>query len=249
MKTKQHWIILIVTLALLAATAGVLLRLQSHQRLGKPGVKTEPTADPNRLHVVLPAEVLDYKAEFIEVDDLTRDTLPADTSYGQARYTAPDGFITLLNVVLMGRDRTSLHKPQFCLAGMGWGIDNALSAEDKVRIQSPAAYDLPVVRLIANKQIEQGGQVVNARGIYVYWYVADNALSASVSGFERMWWMGKHLFKTGELQRWAYVSCFAVCNPGQEEAAYARMKEFIAAAAPQFQQMPDNLSPNLAQTR
>ena len=122
MKTKQHWIILIVTLALLAATAGVLLRLQSHQRLGKPGVKTEPTADPNRLHVVLPAEVLDYKAEFIEVDDITRDTLPSDTSYGQARYTAPDGFIALLNVVLMGRDRTSLHKPQFCLAGMGWGI-------------------------------------------------------------------------------------------------------------------------------
>jgi hypothetical protein len=47
--------------------------------------------------------------------------------------------------------------------------------------------------------------------------------------------MATHLLSTGELERWAYVNCFMLCLPGEEEATYARMKEFIATAVPQFQ--------------
>jgi hypothetical protein len=53
-----------------------------------------------------------------------------------------------------------------------------------------------------------------------------------------MWQMAKHLLRTGELQRWAYVSVFAVCAPGQEDAAFERIKRFIAAAVPEFQLTP-----------
>jgi hypothetical protein len=243
---KQNLIILVVAVVLMAGTAAILSRLQSGQKLGKPGVTTTAIPDSKNLKVVLPPKVLNCKAEFLEPDQSTITTLPADTSYGQARYTAADGFIALINVVLMGRDRTSLHKPQFCLAGMGWNIDNAASSEDKIRIASPEPYDLPVVKLIATKQFQQNGQTVSARGIYVYWFVADDAISASVTGFERMWWMGAHLFKTGELQRWAYVSCFSVCAQGREDAAYARMREFIAASVPEFQKKPGSPMPALA---
>jgi hypothetical protein len=239
-------LILAITVVLVVATGAVLLRLQSGQKLGKPGVKTVPIAGSKNLKVVLPETVLNYKAEFSEPDEATVTTLPADTSYGMARYRAEDGFETQVTVVLMGRDRTSLHKPQFCLTGAGWNIDNAASSEETIRIDKPGAYDLPVVKLITTRQFQQDGQAVTARGIYVYWFVADNAISASVTGFERMWWMGMHLFKTGELQRWAYVSCFSVCAPGQEDAAYARMKEFIAAAVPQFQEKPGSASASLA---
>jgi hypothetical protein len=44
--------------------------------------------------------------------------------------------------------------------------------------------------------------------------------------------------RTGVLQRWAYVTCFSVCQPGQEEATFNRMKEFLAAAVPEFQLTP-----------
>jgi len=40
------------------------------------------------------------------------------------------------------------------------------------------------------------------------------------------------------LQRWAYISCFAVCLPGQEEATFERLKKFIAASVPEFQLTP-----------
>ena len=71
------------------------------------------------------------------------------------------------------------------------------------------------------------------RSLYVYWFAAENSLTARHG--ERMWWMAKELIRTGTLQRWAYVACWSQCVPGQEGPAFQRMKEFIAAAVPQFQ--------------
>lgn len=235
---RQKWILMGFALALIAGAAGLLAQMRTHQRLGAPGVRTERTADPARLNVLLPERVLDYQSELLEVDEITLATLPDDTSFGQRRYKAPDGFVTLLNVVLMGRDRTSLHKPQFCLAGQGWSIDGLASAEDRIGMEKPIRYELPVVKLVATKPFEEGGQRQVARAVYVYWYVADGALSASTSGFQRMWQMARHLLTRGEMQRWAYVTCMSVCAPGQEDATYQRMKAFIAAAVPDFQLTP-----------
>ncbi|HWQ90586.1 MAG TPA: exosortase-associated EpsI family protein [Clostridia bacterium] len=234
MKT-MHWILFGVALMLIGATAGLLSHQRAHQRLGAPGVKTRAIEGTNRVDVVLPETVLNYESKWLDVDELTYNALPKDTSFGQRHYTGPDGFQMALNVVLMGRDRTSLHKPQFCLTGQGFTIDQAASAADRITIEKPSRYELPVVKLISTKQVTVDGQTQTGRGVYVYWYVADDMLSASVSGFERMWVMGRRLLQTGVLQRWAYVSCFAVCAPGQEEATYERMKQFIAVAVPEFQ--------------
>ena len=46
------------------------------------------------------------------------------------------------------------------------------------------------------------------------------------------------MFRTGVLQRWAMISYFTVCAPGQEEAAFERLKKFISASAPEFQLVP-----------
>lgn len=235
---KQQWSILAITLAVIGAAAGLLIQLQANQKLGAPGIKTEPLNDPIRVRVLLPEKVLNYKSQEVETDELTRTILPSDTSFGQRRYEAPDGFALTMNVVLMGRDRSSMHKPQFCLTGAGWDINPAASAEDKLQIERPHPYWLPVVKLVSRRQIMNEGRSMPVSGVYVYWFVADDALSASVSGFQRMWWMMEHLFRTGVLQRWAYVSCFAPCMPGQEEVTYARMKEFIASSVPDFQKVP-----------
>ena len=57
------------------------------------------------------------------------------------------------------------------------------------------------------------------------------------TGSECGGWPGT-LFRTGVLQRWAMISYFAVCAPGQEEATFERLKKFIAASAPEFQLVP-----------
>jgi hypothetical protein len=235
---KQNLILSVLTLSLIGGTAGLLAHLRTNQRLGLPGVKTSPLANSRNLKVELPELVLDYTSQDSEVDKIVLGTLPADTSFGQRSYTAPDNFWIQLNVVLMGADRTSLHKPQFCLEGQGFHIDQGASAETSVRMEKPEAYDLPVVKLIANRQTMINGQPTALKAVYVYYYVADGAISASALGFQRMWWMARDLVRTGVLQRWAYVSYFAVCMPGQEDATFERMKKFISASVPEFQLGP-----------
>ena len=230
---RHKWILAMAALGLMAGSGALLGRLHAHQKLGAPGLKTTPLPGSVRRLVLLPEQVLDCQSQWIEADDVTTNSLPRDTSFGQRYYTAKDGFQLSLNTVLMGTDRTSIHKPQFCLVGQGWRIDS--TDREVVPIERPHPYDLPVVKLTCSKAVEQDGQRVPYRGLYVYWFVADGAISADPSGFERMWWMARELVRHGELQRWAYVSCFAVCHPGQEEAAYQRMKAFIAAAVPEFQ--------------
>ena len=144
-----------------------------------------------------------------------------------------------MNVVLMGKDRTSIHKPQFCLTGAGWNIDSGGSPETTVHLERPRPYDLPIIKLVATRLFPNaGGQPVPVRGVYVYWYVTDGALSGDMSGMQRIWWMTRELLRTGTLQRWAYVSCFSVCASGQEDATFERIKKFIAASVPEFQLTP-----------
>jgi hypothetical protein len=50
--------------------------------------------------------------------------------------------------------------------------------------------------------------------------------------------MARDVLFTGELDRWAYITFFSVCAPGQEDATFERMKKLIAAAVPEFQLVP-----------
>jgi len=234
---RQKWSVLLVALGLIGAGAVLLARLEAHQTLGRPAVRTSPIPGSRRLQVDLPERVLDYTSKPIEVDAMVLNWLPQDTSFGQRVYHAPDGFDIALNVVLMGRDRTSLHKTEFCLEGDGWQIDRAASSETTVRMDRPFAYDLPVTKFVTTKQVTVNGQAVTARGIYVLWFVADED-EYTARHWQRMWWMARDLLLTGVLQRWASISYFAYCAPGQEDATFKRIEQFIRASAPEFQLVP-----------
>jgi hypothetical protein len=133
----------------------------------------------------------------------------------------------------MGTDRTSIHKAELCLQGQGLHIEQM--TKDTVPMEKPEPYNLPVIKIVATDQISVDGQPVTKKCVYVYWYVADGVLSNDHTGFGRMWSMARQLIFTGTLQRWAYVRFYMICDPGQEDAAYAEIKRMIAASVPQFQ--------------
>ena len=113
---KQN-LLLGVALGLILAGAVSLRYFHTHQKLGTPAVKTRPLEGGQNLEVMLPEKVLDYKSAQIEISEVETNTLPKDTSFGKRLYEAADGFHIQASVVLMGADRTSLHKPQFCFQG------------------------------------------------------------------------------------------------------------------------------------
>jgi Protein of unknown function (DUF3485) len=223
-------------LVLVAGTAGVLAHAKSNQKFGLPGVKTRPLANSKNLEVVLPAEVPGYKSEARDQADIVLHGLPVDTSFGQRIYTAEDGFQFLVNVVLMGSSRGSIHKPQVCLTAQGWNINEASSREEIVHLNKPMSYDLPVMRLNATRRVEANGQSFDEQGVYVYWFVDEDRFTASHA--QRMLWMAHDVLFKSELDRWAYVAYFAVCPPGQQDAAFARIKQLIMATVPEFQLVP-----------
>jgi hypothetical protein len=235
---RQKIIAAIVLLGLIGATAGVLARAKSHQKLGEPGIKSQPIPGKKNLELLLPATVPGFTSEILTNAEQILTVLPADTSFRVRTYKADDGFFSQVSVVLMGSDRSSIHKPQICMTGQGWAIDNNLTRVDPVHLDRPVAYDLPVNKLVATKQFTgPDGQVQTARGIYVYWFVdADKYTANSLQWM--LWWMPRDLLMTGVLERWAYISFFSACSPGQEAATYDRMKKLIAATVPEFQLVP-----------
>ncbi|HSH93138.1 MAG TPA: exosortase-associated EpsI family protein [Roseimicrobium sp.] len=229
---RNRAILLASALAIMGITAVLLSRLQSLQTLGTPGIRTQAGEKPPILRIELPETVPGYTSEAQKADKAEIGSLPADTSIGRRLYRAEDGFACLVSVVLMGTDRTSIHKPQFCLTGQGWTID---STEDtKVAISQPHAWDMPVMKLTSTRLFKDtNGREVPMRGLYVYWFVADDLVTSR--HWERMWWMAKDLVGRRVLQRWAYVSYFAACPPGQEDATFGRMKQMMATTVPMFQ--------------
>jgi len=226
---------LVGALVLMMVGAGAIFQLQSRQSLGRPGVLAEAQPGSQRWRVPLPERVAGMSSEEVAAVKEELDGLPPDTSFGKRLYRTADGAPLLLQVVLMGRDRTSIHQPQYCLTGQGFLIER--TEEVRLPVGAPPARELPALKLTASKVFTSpDGQRVPIRGIYVYWFVADGAVTAHRR--ERLWWMARELLHTGTLQRWAYVSCFAQCRPGEEEQAYQRVREFLAEAVPQFQRPP-----------
>ncbi len=221
-----------IALGLIACGGGLLHKVKSNQRLGKPGLKVSAIPGSESLRIDLPHRVLDYSSTNLSPSALETNMLPADTTFARRLYTAADGFQLMLGVVMMGTDRSSIHKPEFCLTCQGWSIVGRETLT--LPLDNPPGYQLPARRFTASfVATDRTGNMVRSGGVYVFWFVADNRVTASHLG--RMKQMTWDMLTTGVLPRWAYVSCFATCNPGQEQAAYERMKKFLAAAVPLFQ--------------
>lgn len=247
--TSKSWIYCGIALGMMGSCGVLLARSQALLRQGKPGLKVvaEPIHDTDGRvagtnQVFLPERVLSWQSKPLPVTRQELDWLPPDTTYGRRRYSLPDGSWLDMGVVLMGMDRTSIHKPEYCLPGQGFAIDPEQGEVTSIQIGVPRPYVLPVRKLVATRKLKTAdGREETVRAIFVYWFVADGQITAS--HLQRMLWMGWDMIGSGTLQRWAYVSAFAICRSGEEGATFERMKTFLAAAVPEFQLVSDAASP------
>lgn len=233
--STKKWLLFGATLALIGVTAFALTELKARQRLGPPGLKSEAVPGKVTVKLALPERVLDFNSTNMPTAQVVLDYLPADTSYAQRYYFAPDGAWAMANVILMGADRTSIHRPDYCLPGQGWQIGE--KTEVKLAIAGAQPYELPVEKwIVSNTFTGPDGQKQAASGIYVFWFATAGQTTGDFPTMLKS--MLFHQLRTGELQRWAYISYFTVCVPGQEAATFARLEKLIAASVPEFQLPP-----------
>lgn len=230
--SRKKWILFCLALALMAGAAGALTYLKNHQRLGPPGLKAEVIPGSVQMKIELPARVLDFDSTNLPTSEVVLGYLPKDTSYAQRLYFATNGDWATANIILMGEDRTSIHRPDYCLPSQGWQVRE--QRVETLAIGGSQPYELPVGKwTMSMTRTMPDGTQQPVSSIYVFWFVTEGQATASFPEVMRS--MLFHLVRHGVLQRWAYVSWFSACPPGREEATYARMKELIVASVPEFQ--------------
>lgn len=238
----------ITALGLLIIGLGALLvgGMASRQKLDAPGVKISPVpliGEGGRLvrsnSVVLPQHVPGFAFESLPVTDLELSSLPSDTVFGRGRYVADgDKAWMQLNVVVMGTDRTSIHRPEYCLTGVGWKITRQQTLELAPE-KGPGPKAVQRFDCLLRAQIN--GQPTEVGGVYVFWFISRDRETAS--HWQRQTWMVQDLVTRGVLQRWAYISYFMPCPLGQEDAAYGRVLDLIHKTLPQFEVTRGLVSP------
>jgi hypothetical protein len=236
---KQKWLVFGIAFALIASTAGALNWSRKNQKLGRPGIKATPIPGSVMMKINLPERVLDFTSTNVPEPAVVLGYLPKDTSYAERCYLDPDGFWVYATAILMGADRTSIHRADYCLPGQGWTINK--KSVVNLTVAGPTPYQLPVAKwIIGNSYKTPDGRTQQISGLYVFWFVADG--EQTTDNLQRMWWLGRDLLRTGVMQRWAYISYFAACAPGQEEQAFERMKKLIVHSVPEYQLPPGPVS-------
>jgi len=204
--------------------------------LGNPGIVATPVPGDVKMKIELPETVLNFTSTNVPESQVVLGYLPGDSSYVERHYQSADGGIPIEGtIVLMGADRTSIHNADYCLRGQG--LTPFAKSIVNISVEGAASYSLPVSRWDVSGVFQQpDGQKIEVNGVYIFWFVADS--DETPGHLEMMKRLALNLLRTGVLERWAYVSYFAPCAPGQEDATFERMKKLIAASVPEFQLPP-----------
>jgi hypothetical protein len=237
----------IAALTLMAAAAGSLRWLKDRVRMGEPGVRIVGLpllSQSGRLatsnSVSLPASLPGYRSQLDAIPELELSFLPPDTTFGRRSYQGVESLPPIsASVVLMGADRTSNHRPEYCMTGIGWQILQQTIRRIEVPGWPPGS--LEVQRFDMTRTVErEDGRQVTINGVYVFWFVADGIRTASHSA--RQWQMVRDILSKGRSPRWAYISFFSLSEPGAEEVTFERMSRLIAAAVPDIEREPQTAS-------
>ncbi len=159
-----------------------------------------------------------------EVTVVEREMLPADTGFSRRLYVsvADRRQQVLVSIVLSGRDRTSIHRPEICLVGQGWSIGQRTETQfaNGQGLVVPAAL-LRLQRDVTDRQ----GQRVVVPALFAYWFVGQTEVATTTAG--RLWRTALNRLRLRP-DRWAYVVAQTVQLPGETEAeARARMDNVV----------------------
>jgi len=218
--------IVVVAAAGVALAARALDRVQVDPRTGvklaADGVN--PAALPNFIG-------LDWAGQNAPVSAVEREVLPPDTGYARKNYVSlrDRREQVFLSIVLSGRDRTSIHRPEICLVGQGWTIRSREAHEFSVAGRRIPATLLHIEREVTNAR----GEKVRLPALLVYWFVGADRVVAS--HWERVFYTSIDRVRHLQAHRWAYVLAQTHAVDG-DAAALKRIEEVLAGTVPAFQE-------------
>lgn len=166
-----------------------------------------------------PKQYLVSSLEFPDIDPVTGeklftmslpeyDALPHDTQFIKSIYTN-DSEQVFVSIVLSGRERDSIHRPERCLVGQGNTIVNqsfwnvVMPQTITVPIEGRAPLKVAVLETIRNYR-DANGENKAYLGYYAYWFVGQNR--ETPSHYMRMLWLAWDRVAHSRSHKWAYIA-------------------------------------------
>lgn len=247
-RTFAHYLILIALVAATSLVLAVTVETSGSDEAGiipdLPDVVGAWTGD-DILFCLNPRHQAVYNAS--EVPDITvcpepdcggalgtmtlieKSMLPADTVVVKKRYTHPDGRQIIGTIVMSGKERASIHRPETCLTGHGSEI--ASSEIISVALDGRDELDVKILNMLRN--VRMGGVPRSFGSYYAYWFVGKDR--ETPNHHARMFWMAADRVLHNKSHRWAYIS-FSGNRPldDDKERYKDEIRAFVAEAYPQM---------------
>lgn len=157
-----------------------------------------------------------------------KNLLPADTIVLKKRYGDPVGQIVFVSIVLSGKERASIHRPQVCLVGQGSEI--VRSEVLPVPIQGRPALDVMVLDLLRRVRTPDD-RTLEYTSYYAYWFVGKGR--ETPYHVQRMIWMATDRIFHNVSHRWAYIAVSGARLPASEEYK-DQIRAFVRDLYPQM---------------
>ncbi|MSU23203.1 MAG: exosortase-associated EpsI family protein [Opitutus sp.] len=196
--------------------------------------------NPVELPAILDREWVGWPAAVTAIE---REILPPDTGFSRMDYrSSRDARQVLLSIVLSGRDRTSIHRPELCLVGQGWTITDAVETNFRFPGRAGAAPEradrFPATLLRVRREMTTPAAAGRPGGreavpqLVAYWFVSSELVVAT--HWQRFIHDAWNRLRHARADRWAYVLMQTDATDG-EAAALARMQVVLDATLPVFQ--------------
>lgn len=147
--------------------------------------------------------------------------LPADTGMVKKQFVDRSGNTVNASIVLSGKERGSIHRPELCLTGQGQKITKAFVVE--VPIDGRQPLKVKVLELTQTWK-DAGGVERSAGRYYAYWFVGKGRETAN--HYTRMYFMAADRVLHNVAHRWAYVSVGGI-REAESDAYLDEIKDFV----------------------
>ncbi len=152
--------------------------------------------------------------------------LPSDTEIVKKRYRDRAGRIIFVTIVMSGKERASIHRPERCLVGQGSEIvgQNTIT----VPMADRDNLDVKVLDMLRKVRLPSGEQANYGR-YYAYWFVGKDR--ETPSHYARMFWMAADRIFVNKAHRWSYIAVSGSRDLESDEYL-DEIKSFVAGMYP-----------------
>ncbi len=163
------------------------------------------------------------------------DALPHDTEFIKSIYTNAASDQVFVSIVLSGKERDSIHRPERCLVGQG----NTIVNQHFWNVVAPQIIEVPiegrkplkvaVLETVRNYH-DAEGKPKAYYGYYAYWFVGQDR--ETPSHYARMLWLAWDRVVRSVGNKWAYIAISGDREKDGTEAYRQEVVEFVQKLYP-----------------